>query len=309
MNMKKLILLSVVVIASLSLTAQQDAMYTHYMFNTLSVNPGYAGSRDALTITGLYRHQWVSFPGAPVTQTLTMHTPVGGEFVGVGLSVVNDRIGPTAMTAIYGDFAYRIKINDNGHKLAFGLKAGINLFNSNLASLQLQDQEDNSFTTAIQNEILPNFGAGIYYSAPKFYIGLSSPKLLQNSIPGENNANVLNEKRHYFLIAGMMVKLDEQWGLKPTVLVKAVKGAPIEGDFTANIYYNNRLWFGVGYRTMADVSFMVGFQFTDALAMGYSFDWSLTNTTGRYNAGSHEIMLRYDLIYKNQEKIKSPRYF
>jgi type IX secretion system PorP/SprF family membrane protein len=284
-------------------------MYTHYMFNTLSVNPGYAGSRDAMTITGLYRHQWVSFPGAPVTQTLTLHTPVGGEFVGLGLSVVNDRIGPTAMTSLYGDFAYRLKINENGHKLTFGLKAGINLFNSNLALLELQDQNDNSFNAAIQNEILPNFGVGIYYSAPKFYIGLSSPKLLQNSLPGENNANELNEKRHYFLIAGMMLKFNDQWGFKPTVLLKAVKGAPIEGDFTGSVYYRDRLWLGVGYRTLADVSFMLGFQFTDAIAMGYSFDWSTTNTTGRYNGGSHEIMLRYDLIYKNQEKIKSPRYF
>ncbi len=306
---KKLILLSAVLIASLSLMAQQDAMYTHYMFNTLSVNPGYAGSRDALTVTGLYRHQWVSFPGAPVTQTLTLHTPIGGEFVGLGLSVVNDKIGPTASTAIYGDFAYRLKINENGHKLAFGLKAGINLFNNNMASLQLQNQDDNVFTTAIQNEILPNFGVGIYYSAPKFYVGLSSPKLLQNSIQGANNANVLDEKRHYFLIAGMMFKLDEDWGLKPTILIKAVKAAPVEGDFTASIYYKDKLWLGIGYRTLADVSVMLGFQFTDALALGYSFDWSTTNITGRYNAGSHEIMLRYDLIYKNQEKIKSPRYF
>jgi type IX secretion system PorP/SprF family membrane protein len=107
----------------------------------------------------------------------------------------------------------------------------------------------------------------------------------------------------------MMMKFNDQWGFKPTVLLKAVKGAPIEGDFTGSVYYRDRLWLGVGYRTLADVSFMLGFQFTDAIAMGYSFDWSTTNITGRYNGGSHEIMLRYDLIYKNQEKIKSPRYF
>jgi type IX secretion system PorP/SprF family membrane protein len=133
-----------------------------------------------MTITGLYRHQWVSFPGAPVTQTLTLHTPVGGEFVGLGLSIVNDRIGPTAMTSVYGDFAYRLKINENGHKLTFGLKAGINLFNSNLALLELQDQNDNSFNAQFRMRFF-QLWVGIYYSAPKFYIGLSSPKLLQNS--------------------------------------------------------------------------------------------------------------------------------
>jgi len=309
MNMKKLILLTVVVIASLSLKAQQDAMYTHYMFNTLSVNPGYAGSRDALTITGLYRHQWVSFPGAPVTQTITLHTPVGGEFVGLGLSVVNDKIGPTSMTAMYGDFAYRLKLNEKGHRITLGLKAGINMFNNNLTLLQLQEQNDDVFSASIQNEILPNFGAGIYYSNPRFYAGLSSPKLLQNSVPGEDNANVLSEKRHYFLILGGMIALDDKWGLKPTSLVKMVAGAPIEADINASLYYRDKIWIGLGYRTFADISFMTGFQFNDAMAAGYSFDWSLVNKTGLYNAGSHEIFLRYDLIYKNQEKIKSPRYF
>lgn len=296
--------------AAYCLSAQQEAMYTHYMFNTLSVNPAYAGSRDAFTITGIHRHQWVSFPGAPITQTVTMHAPVANDQVGLGFSVVNDKIGPSLTTAIYADFAYRLKLNERGHKLAFGLKAGINLFNSNFTNLSLIEENDDAFKTSFKNELLPNFGAGIYYSAPKFYIGLSTPKLLQNTVPGdEDNRNTLNGKRHYFFIAGTVISLNQDFALKPTCFVKVVEGAPIEGDITASLSYRDKMSIGIGYRTMADASAMIGFQFTDALAMGYSFDWSFVNKTAKYNYGSHEIMLRYDLIYKNENKIKSPRYF
>jgi type IX secretion system PorP/SprF family membrane protein len=307
--MKKIVLFIAVVLSSYSLFAQQDAMYTHYMFNTLAVNPAYAGSRDALTVTGLYRHQWVSFPGAPVTQTITMHTPAWGDQLGLGLSFVNDKIGPSLTTSIYGDFAYRLKVNDRGHKFTFGLKAGVNLFNSNLTSLNLIEQNDVAFNTQIKNEFLPNFGAGIYYSAPKFYLGISSPKFLQNNILDEYNNNILDEKRHYFFIAGAMFNLNYDFGLKPTLFLKVVEGAPIEADVTASLYYRNKIWFGLGYRTFADASAMLGFQITEALAIGYSYDWSFVNSTMQYNFGSHEIMLRYDLIYQNENKIKSPRYF
>ena len=134
--MKKIVIsiLSMLTLGLSAIEAQQDAMYTHYAYNTLAVNPGYAGSRDALTITGLHRSQWVGFDGAPVTQTLTLHSPFMNDKIGLGMSVVNDKIGPMNVTSFYADFAYRIKVSDKG-RLSLGLKGGANLVQGNLSSL------------------------------------------------------------------------------------------------------------------------------------------------------------------------------
>lgn len=165
--MKKIIIIISTLFASFGAFAQQDAMFTHYMFNTLAVNSGYAGSRDALTITGLHRSQWVSFPGAPTTQTLTLHTPIANDQLGLGLSVLNDKIGPTNTTAIYADFAYKLKISEKA-KLAFGLKGGINLRSNGLSSLALDENNDDAFASDVTSDILPNFGFGLYYYTDKF---------------------------------------------------------------------------------------------------------------------------------------------
>lgn len=167
--------------SSVAVFAQQDAMFTHYMFNTLSVNPAYAGSRDALTITGLHRSQWVGFDGAPTTQTLTLHSPIYNEHLGVGLSVVNDKIGPVNTTAFYGDFAYKLKVSEKA-KLAFGLSAGLNIRQSGLTDVALDESVDQSFAADEESALLPNFGFGMYYSTDKFYVGVSVPKLLKNNL-------------------------------------------------------------------------------------------------------------------------------
>ena len=204
------------------------------MFNTLAVNSGYAGSRDALTITGLHRSQWVSFPGAPTTQTLTLHTPIHNDQLGLGLSVLNDKIGPTNTTAIYADFAYKLKINEKA-KLAFGLKGGINLRSNGLSSLALDESNDDAFASDVTSDILPNFGFGLYYYTDKYYVGLSTPKLLENNFTTNTvsgSISAASEKRHYFLIAGTVFPITDNIKLKPTGFMKVTEGAPIEGDIT-----------------------------------------------------------------------------
>lgn len=309
--MKKIILTLIIAISSVALFAQQDAMFTHYMFNTLSVNPAYAGSRDALTVTGLHRSQWVGFEGAPTTQTVTLHSPILNENIGVGLSIVNDKIGPTNMTSIYGDFAYKIKVSKKA-KLAFGLSAGLNVRQNGLTDLDLDESIDDSFTTDEDSELLPNFGFGVYYSTDKYYVGLSTPKLLKNdfksnvSSGGNEHAS---EARHYFLIAGAVFNLNSEFKIKPTTLFKLTNGAPAQLDLTASLIFRDKIWGGLMYRTGDAAGVLVGVFITPVLSAGYSFDWSYGNETFRNNGGSHEIMLMYDLVFQNKAKIRSPRYF
>lgn len=311
-TINKILIAMVVVFGSTTTHAQQTPMYTHYMYNTLVINPGYAGSRDALTMTALHRSQWVDFKGAPVTQTFTIHSPLRNEHLGVGLSLSNDKIGPTNNTSIFADFAYRIQLNKKSN-LALGLSAGANIFQANLSTLDLDEQADPVFENSISNHIAPNFGFGIYYSRERFYAGISSPDLLQNSYSVVNEANgntlVAKEQRHYFLIAGTMLKITDNLAFKPTTFVKVTTGAPIQGDVTASFIIMQKLLLGVMYRSGDAVGALVGFDITEQFHIGYSFDYSYGIKTFKYNKGSHEIVLRYDFIKANKKQIHSPRYF
>ena len=213
--MRKLIIIAISLLAFSNVISQQDAMYTHYAFNTLAINPGYAGSRDVVTVTALHRSQWVGFDGAPVTQTLTLHSPIFTESLGIGLSLVNDKIGPIKQTSFYADLSYRINLTKKT-KLAFGLKGGGNLLQGDLASLETITGNDQAFTS-IQNKFMPNAGAGIYLSNEKWYMGVSAPKLIENGLVATNTVGSLNkESRHYFFIAGMVTKLSNSVKFKPT---------------------------------------------------------------------------------------------
>lgn len=311
-TVKKIIAAAVLVIGTSSTYAQQDPMFTHYMYNTLAVNPAYAGSRDALTITGLHRSQWLDFKGAPMSQTLTMHSPIANEHIGLGLSVLNDKIGVSNNTSIKVDFAYRMNLNKKS-KLALGLSGGAKIFQASLNGLNLDQTGDPTFQNNINNRITPNFGAGIYYSREKFYVGVSVPNLMQNSYSVINQVNgstlTAKEQRHYFLIAGTVIKLSDNLDFKPTTLVKVTAAAPIQADLTASFIIGKKLLLGAMYRTGDAAGVLIGFDITNQLHIGYSFDWSYGLRTFKYNMGSHEIMLRYDFIFPSKKQIHSPRYF
>ena len=311
--MKKIFILAIVICSVSKTFAQQEAMFTHYMFNTLAVNPAYAGSRDALTFTGLHRSQWVGFEGAPITQTITLHSPILNNKIGLGLSVLNDKIGPVQSTTVNADFAYKIQVGKKAN-LAFGIKGGLNMRSAGLSSLKLDNQLDDSFTNNVQKDLLPNFGFGMYYSRERFYAGISTPSMLESNFTTKSVAGSIafaSEARHYFVILGTVFNLTNNGSikLKPTTLIKVTNGAPIEGDVTTVFLFNDKFWLGAMYRTGDAAGLLMGYNITDQFSVGYSFDWSFTNSTGKYNSGSHEIMLRYDFIYTDQSKIRSPRYF
>lgn len=309
---KKIAFGLVLTLGSLTVNAQQAPMYTHYMNNTLSVNPGYAGSREALTVTALHRSQWVNFKGAPLTQTLTMHSPLRNPHIGLGLSLLNDKIGPVNNTSVCADFAYIMNLTSKS-KLAFGLSAGANIFQASLNTLELDQQTDPVFTTNISNHVTPNFGFGAYYYRERFYAGISTPNLLQNSysVVKLENGNTLigKEQRHFFLIAGTMLKISENLAFKPTTLIKVTPAAPIQADVTASFIIMKKLLVGAMFRTGDAFGALVGYDITDQFHVGYSYDWSFGLKTGKYNQGSHEIVLRYDFVFIDKKQIHSPRNF
>jgi type IX secretion system PorP/SprF family membrane protein len=307
--MRKVVFFVFLLLVSFSVNAQQEAMYTHYMYNTLGVNPAYAGSRDALTITALHRSQWVGFDGAPITQTITIHSPVFSEANNLGFSLINDVIGPVHATGVYVDYAFRFHFTEKS-RLALGLKVGFNSYGSALQTLKL-NEPDHSFT-AIESTFSPNVGFGVYYTRDNFYAGLSTPKLFENNYLYTNTnsvENVTREARHYYFIVGGLVHLAKDVDLKPTSFIKIVNAAPNEADFTANFILYDQFTVGAMYRTGDALGLLMGYDITEQFNVGYSFDWSFVNSTGKYNYGSHEILLRYDFIYKNLQRIRSPRYF
>lgn len=311
-NSVKITLGLALVLGSTTAKAQQTPMFTHYMYNTLAVNPAYAGSRDALTVTALHRSQWVDFTGAPMTQTITLHSPIQDLPIGLGLSLVNDKIGPVNNTGINADFAYRIHLNEKS-KLALGVSGGVNILQARLNTLALDQQADPTFQNNINNRVTPNFGVGAYYSRERFYTGLSVPNLVENKMAAINQVGTTTligkEQRHYFFIAGAVFNLSNNLAFKPTTLLKMTVAAPVQLDVTASFIIAKKATIGVMYRTGDAAGMLVGFDITNQFHVGYSFDWSFGVRTFTYNQGSHEFMLRYDFMSTSKKQIHSPRYF
>ena len=293
------------VMLGIRMNAQQDPMYTQYMFNTLSVNPGYAGSYDALSILGLYRTQWVGLDGAPVTQTFTMHTPIRDKNMGVGLSLVNDVVGPVHQTQLFVDYSYTVRLSDVD-KLSFGLKGGFGLYSGDLDALEREVTAD-PLAINFKSNMMPNVGVGIYYHAERGYLGLSAPKLLTGKLK-VNNQELGEFKRHYFLIGGYLFDLSKSLVLKPSFLVKAVEGAPLSIDLSGMLYIRERVGIGLSHRIGDSFSGLLEVFLTPSLRLGYAYDYTLTPLRD-YNSGTHEITLGYDFWYKDRSRIHSPRFF
>ena len=287
--------------------AQQEAMFTHYSFNTIQVNPAYAGSREVTSATILHRSQWVGFDGAPITQTFTINSPIFSNSLCAGLSVINDQIGPIQTSGIYADLTYRLKLSEKT-KLAVGLKGGGDWVQSNLEDLTIINETDPLFNK-VNSRFLPNVGAGVYLNNPKWYVGFSSPKVVESSISKNSVSSFDREQRHYWLIGGMIMKVSNTIKLKPTTFIKTTVGAPVQGDLTAMFIFKDKFELGIMGRTGDAVGGLLGYNFNTKLRLGYSFDWSFQNTTGMYNAGSHEVMLRYDIYNSLPNRIYSPRFF
>lgn len=285
--------------------AQQDAQFTQYMYNTININPAYAGSRGAMSVFALHRTQWVGINGAPTTNAVSVNTPLNNSRLGLGVSIVNDEIGPTTDNTFSTDLSYTIPTSET-MKLSFGLKVSANLFNLNLNKLDPEDADDFNLQ-GFDNKITPNFGAGVYLHSDKGYVGLSVPNFIETNQYNDNQLRVNKEKINYYLIAGYVMDLSYNLKFKPALLTKMVQGAPLQVDVSGNFMINDKFTLGLAYRWSASVSAMAGFQVSDALYIGYGYDLETTQLDN-YNSGSHEIFLRYEIFRKNN-KITTPRFF
>lgn len=289
------------------LQSQQDAQYTQYMYNTVSVNPAYAGSRGQMSIAALYRAQWVGLEGAPTTQTLNAHSPIGYRGVGLGVSIVNDKIGPTSETNFDVDFSYTVWTSTEG-RLSFGLKASANLLDVRFSELN-QFTTDPNLQQNIDNRFSPNIGAGIYYHTQKFYAGLSVPRFLQTSHFDESTLSTAKEQMNFYLITGYVWDLNPNLKFKPTILTKLVQGAPLQVDLSANFMLVDKFIVGAAYRWDAAFSGMLGFNLSNKFLIGLAYDREVTELgNAAFNDGSFEVILRYDFIH-TKDNLKSPRFF
>ncbi|EIA07151.1 type IX secretion system membrane protein PorP/SprF [Flavobacterium frigoris] len=284
--------------------AQQDAQFTQYMYNTINVNPAYAGSRGAMSIFALHRTQWVGLDGAPTTNAVSINTPINNSNLGFGVSLINDRIGPTQENTLSADISYTIPTSET-FKLSFGIKATANLFDLDVTKLNPVDDDPSLHN--FNNKLTPNIGAGIYLHSDKAYIGLSIPNFIESNRYDDNEVKIFKEKINYYLIAGYVFDLSSSLKFKPALLTKMVEGAPLQVDVSANFLFNDKFMIGAAYRWSAAMSAMVGFQISDGMYIGYAYDLETTKLDN-YNSGSHEIFLRYE-IFKNNKKITTPRFF
>jgi type IX secretion system PorP/SprF family membrane protein len=300
---KRLVLLTLLFTGFLSF-AQQDAQFTQYMYNTININPAYAGSRGVMSIFALHRTQWVGLDGAPVTNTASINTPLNNSNLGLGISIINDKIGPTDENTISADLSYTIPASET-FKLSFGIKATGNLFSLDASKLNpvISDPSIRDYN----NKFTPNIGAGIYLHSDKAYVGLSIPNFIESNRYDDNEVAIFKEKINFYLITGYVFDLNYNVKFKPALLTKIVTGTPAQVDISGNFLFSDKFTVGVAYRWSAAVSAMVGFQVTDGLYLGYGYDLDTTNLAN-YNAGSHEVFLRYE-IFKNNNKITTPRFF
>ncbi len=307
LNMKlnfKLIIVAFLLLAGSTSFAQQDPQFTQYMYNTLSVNSAYAGNRGHFAVTGIHRSQWIGIDGAPESQTLSFDSPIGKN-VGLGISIVNDKLGPSHETYFDANFSYSIKTSET-HKLSFGIKGGARLFDIDWSRGRRQTSNDNLFNENI-SRILPTVGAGLYYHGEKSYLGVSIPNFFTDQHYDDIQQAVAAERLHLFVIGGLITDLTEDIKFKPAFLFKHVTGAPVIVDLSANFMFNDRLILGASYRWDDSFSGLAGFQISPKLLIGYSYDYTNTELQ-RVTSGSHEIMLRFELI-SNTTKLKSPRFF
>ena len=303
--MRTKILIFALMLTCYSGFAQQDAQYTQYMYNTININPAYAGSRGVMSVFGLHRTQWVGLDGAPTTNTFSFNTPISNSNLGVGFSLVNDRIGPTSDNTISADISYTIPMNEV-YKLSFGVKASGNIFNLDTDKLDPAQANDPNLQN-FNNEFSPNFGAGVYLHSDKLYLGLSVPNFLQDSKYNDNEVAVFQERMNFYFIGGYVFDVSPSIKFKPAFLTKMVTGSPLQVDASANFLFFDKFMLGGAYRWDAAVSALAGFQVTDGLFIGYSYDMETTNLRN-YNSGSHEVFLRFELFNK-VSKMVSPRFF
>ncbi len=304
---RRTILAAILALGTLAGFAQQEPMYTQYVFNMQTVNPGYVGTWQTIGFLALTRHQWVGIEGNPSTQTFSMQTPFRSENVGLGLNIVHDKIGLEKRLLFNVDYSYRLSVSRES-SLRLGIKAGFTNYSNPLGLYTTYpgDVSDPNFEGSVENKFMPNVGVGAFLSSDRYYVGLSVPKLVETTFRNtENDYTVLQEMRQYFLIGGVVFDLSRQVKFKPTVFTRVVEGAPVQYDISANFLFNEKFWVGAMYRSGDAVVVIAQWIYNDRFRIGYATDFTITDLRNYHN-GTHEIMVSYEIDWK---KFVSPRYF
>ncbi|HEY0668245.1 MAG TPA: type IX secretion system membrane protein PorP/SprF [Sphingobacteriaceae bacterium] len=304
--------------------AQQNAQYSQYMFNTLVINPAYAGYKEALNVSLLHRDQWTGFKGAPKTQSVV----VDGAFfnnqnVGLGVAIVNDKAGLLGQTSAYVNYAYRLPVG-NDARLSFGLAAGVVQYSLDNTRAEINDVNDPGFSGGNQSYMGPDGKFGVYFSNEKLYAGASVTNLMGEAVTYTSGSGTISKQaRHYFLTAGYLVDLGETLKMKPSFLIRDDFKGPTGLDINTFFLINETVWLGASYRTGMNVwkanpnstttlkqNSVVGvveLNLARKFRVGYAYDYSLSGI-GSYTNGSHEISLGMT-INKKQHAMPTPRYF
>lgn len=306
-EMKRIIVLALLLLSCDSF-AQQDAIYSQYMFNPFAINPAYAGSRNSYSAVLLHRSQWVGFPGAPMTQSFALHAPAGKSGIAWGINFAFDQIGPSKNILAAGTGAYILKFKES--KLAFGLRGGIynTIFNRDL--LEFKEQGDQMDIGGKESAIVPSFDFGVYYYMTKFFAGFAVNHITRHQFKFKDYPDtVLTNmalRQHFMLNTGYVWELKRNFILKPSFLIKYVPGAPINVDLNLSALIYKRVWAGISFRNNTNIVFLVDVNVTDFMRIGYAYDWNY-DKLGNYNSGSHEAFIGFDFNLKNRQTI-SPRY-
>ncbi|NEW82916.1 MAG: type IX secretion system membrane protein PorP/SprF [Mariniphaga sp.] len=287
--------------------SQQDPVFTQYMNNILTIQPAYAGISGSLNVTGISRAQWVGFEGAPNTNSLTISGPMRRYNVGLGLSIVNDKWGPIRQNGVYVDYAYHVKLRQDQF-LSFGVKGGFNISQAYLTDLWVNDPNDMVFANDVKINFLPNLGVGVMWHSDRFFLGVSSPKILKNRMQNENGENVYREVLHFYGMGGYVFFLSDVLKFKPTVLYRWAERTPSFVDLSGSFLLYDRVWIGATYRMQNSYGLIFQFNVNTQLKFGYSYDQTTFHPT-QVNSGTHEFLISYDFVYSRRGRQVVPRYF
>jgi type IX secretion system PorP/SprF family membrane protein len=312
--MNRYITIFIFLLAGSSCFGQQEALYTQFVYNKLDINPGYAGYKEVLNFTALHRSQWIGFKGAPTTQSLSFNTPLQVDELAVGGSITHDKIGPTNELELSFDFAYRLRLT-NRATLSFGMKATAGLFQANFTDLDLisdyYGQQDEFFQYNPKSVLLPNIGFGMFYYEKDYFLGLSVPKMLRNSLTRSENElhSVLkgNTEPTAYLMGGKVFKLNREWKILPAAIIKGTKNAPMSFAVHANVVYMDQMMVGLFYNFQEVAGGLIQWQLNRQWKLGYSFDLPISSLI-RTSSGSHELMLNCTIATR-KKRIVYPRIF
>ena len=289
-------------------SAQVYPVYSQYLMDGIIINPAYAGSRGALSSTFYYRQQWAGLEGSPLFQSFSVHAPLKSDRVAIGLMGQYLTYGVTKTTGIYGHYAYRIRAGNKG-KISFGLKAGVDMSNNNLASVYTITP-DPVFTGGASSYTLPNVGAGIYYYSDNAFLGASIPAFLSyREASSGSGYEVYNSVQNYDILVfgGGLITFSEAFKFKPSALLKLYMNNTYGADLNANFIFGDVVWLGGSWRIGEEA--LVGIlelQLGQKLKIGYAYDYQMGGLS-KFSSGSHEIVMRFE--FTNRVSASNPRYF